>query len=156
MISEQFCTCSDAHVVVAMLAMTAGAATGNLPIQALLALPILFAAGMSAMDTTDGVLMVRAYNWAFVNPLRKVYYNLTITSLSVAVALVIGTIELLQVLISTAHLEGRFFGFITGLDFASLGYLIVGVFVAAWGAAVIGWKLRCVEHSPADPLIHSH
>ena len=93
----------DTASEVGLLAMTAGASAGDLPIGAVLSLPILFAAGMSVMDTTDGVLMSKAYNWAFLNPLRKIFYNITTTSLSIAVALVIGTIELLQVFI---HLLG--------------------------------------------------
>ncbi len=82
--------------------MTAGAAAGNLPMPAVLCLPLLFAAGMTVMDTTDGVLMAKAYNWALVNPLRKIFYNITTTGLSIAVALVIGAIEILQVLIAAA------------------------------------------------------
>src|SRR6185436_15265557 len=89
----------DTASEVGLLAMTAGASAGDLPIAAVLSLPILFAAGMTAIDTTDGVLMVKAYDWALVNPLRKIFYNVVITGLSVAVALAIGTIELLQVLI---------------------------------------------------------
>jgi high-affinity nickel-transport protein len=135
----------DTASEIGMLAMTAGASAGNLPVTAVLALPILFAAGMSAMDTTDGVLMVKAYDWAFVNPLRKIFYNLTITSLSIGVALAIGTVELLQVLIGTMHLEGRFFEFVAGLDLGSLGYVIVGIFIAAWGASVAVWKLGRIE-----------
>ena len=96
-------------------------APGNLPIPAVLCLPILFAAGMSLMDTTDGVLMAKAYNWAFVNPLRKIFYNLTTTSLSIVVALVIGTIELLQVLIGCSTCTGRSFDAVAGLDFGVLG-----------------------------------
>jgi high-affinity nickel-transport protein len=80
----------DTASEVGLLAMTAGASAGNLPVAAVLSLPILFAAGMTVMDTTDGVLMSKAYNWAFVNPLRKIFYNISITSLSIAVALIIG------------------------------------------------------------------
>ena len=87
----------DTASEIGLLAMTAGASAGDIPVAAVLCLPILFAAGMSVMDTTDGVLMVKAYDWAFVNPLRKIFYNVVITGLSVVVALVIGTIELLQV-----------------------------------------------------------
>jgi high-affinity nickel-transport protein len=79
----------DTASEVALLAMTAGAAAGNLPVAAVLSLPILFTAGMSVMDTTDGVVMCKAYDWAFVHPLRKIFYNITTTSLSVTVALVI-------------------------------------------------------------------
>ena len=76
---------------------------------------------MTVMDTTDGVLMCKAYDWAFLNPLRKIFYNITTTGLSVAVALLVGTIELLQVLIGMLGLHGRFFDFIAGLNFGDLG-----------------------------------
>ncbi len=99
----------DTASEVGLLAMTAGASAGDLPVAAVLSLPILFAAGMTAMDTTDGVLMTKAYDWAFVNPLRKIFYNITITSLSIVVALVIGAIELLQVAIRMLDLDGAFF-----------------------------------------------
>ena len=100
---------------------------------------------MTAMDTTDGVLMSKAYDWAFVNPLRKIFYNITITSLSIAVALIIGTIELLQVLVGMLALEGPFFGLVAGLDFGILGYMIVGIFLVAWGASVAIWKFGRIE-----------
>ena len=129
----------DTASEVGLLAMTAGAAAGNLPVPAVLCLPILFAAGMTVMDTTDGVLMCKAYDWAFLNPLRKIFYNLTTTGLSVAVALVIGTIELLQVLIAMLNLHGRFFDFVAGLDFGILCYIIVGMFLTAWALSV-GWS----------------
>lgn len=132
----------DTASEIALLAMTAGAASGNLPIGAVLSLPILFAAGMSLMDTTDGVLMVKAYHWAFVNPLRKIFYNLTTTSLSIAVALVIGTIELLQVFIHLLHLQGHFYHYVGDLDFGVLGYVIVGIFLLVWGASTLFWKLN--------------
>jgi nickel/cobalt transporter (NiCoT) family protein len=135
----------DTASEVGLLAMTAGASTGNLPIPAVLCLPILFAAGMSLMDTTDGVLMSKAYNWAFLNPLRKIFYNITTTSLSIAVALVIGAIELAQVLISVLNLHGVFYDVIAGLDFGLLGYFIVGLFLGAWGLSVALWKLWRVE-----------
>ena len=132
----------DTASEVGLLAMTAGASAGDLPVAAVLSLPILFAAGMSAMDTTDGVLMVKAYNWAFVNPLRKIFYNITITSLSIVVALVIGTIELLQVLVRALGLEGRFFDFVAGLDFGVLGYVIVGMSPVCLGYFGGGMEIR--------------
>ena len=149
----------DTASEVGLLAMTAGASTGNLSVPALLSLPILFAAGMTAMDTTDGVLMSKAYDWAFVNPLRKIFYNITITSLSIAVALIIGTIELLQVVVGMLGLEGPFFGFIAGLDFAILGYMIVGTFLIAWAASVAIWKFGRIEerYGHIHPVhIHEH
>jgi high-affinity nickel-transport protein len=136
---------------------------------AILCLPLLFAAGMSLMDTTDGVLMSKAYNWAFVNPLRKIYYNITTTALSVVVALLIGGIEIMQVLIRLLDLEGGVFDAIADLDFGLLGYAIVGIFLLAWGASVAWWKIGRLEqrygarigmhdhpHRHADGTVHSH
>jgi high-affinity nickel-transport protein len=149
----------DTASEVGLLAMTAGASAGNMPVAAALSLPILFAAGMTVMDTTDGILMSKAYNWAFVNPLRKIFYNITTTGLSIAVALVVGTIELLQVLIGMLDLHGRACDFIAGLDFGILGYLIVGMFLLAWGLSVAIWKFgrideRCTGQSV--PHVHAH
>jgi high-affinity nickel-transport protein len=135
----------DTASEVGLLAMTAGASAGDLPVPAVLCLPVLFAAGMTIMDTTDGVLMSKAYNWAFLNPLRKIFYNITTTGLSVAVALLVGTIELLQVLIGMLGLRGEFFDFIAALNFGILGYLIVGMFLLAWGISVAFWKLGRIE-----------
>jgi nickel/cobalt transporter (NiCoT) family protein len=140
-----------------LLAMTAGAAVGNMPIFAVLSLPLLFAAGMTMMDTTDGVLMSKAYDWAFLNPLRKIFYNITTTVLSIAVALVVGTIEILQVLIGSLHLHGRLYDAIGRLDFGILGYLIVGMFLLAWGLSVAVWKFGRIEARFSvrdDPQLH--
>jgi len=145
----------DTASEVGLLAMTAGASAGNLPVPAVLALPVLFAAGMSLMDTTDGVLMVKAYNWAFLNPVRKIYYNITTTALSVAVALVIGTIELLQVMINMLDLKGPVFDYVENLDFGILGYVIVGIFLLAWGLSVGIWKFYRIEER-YSPTAHSH
>jgi high-affinity nickel-transport protein len=130
---------------------------------------VLFAAGMTVMDTTDGVLMSKAYNWAFLNPLRKIFYNITTTGLSVAVALVVGTIELLQVLIGMLDLHGAFFDAVAALNFGVLGYLIVGMFLLAWALSVAVWKFGRIEqrysmrgevhahrHTHADGVEHSH
>ncbi len=146
----------DTASEIGLLAMTAGASAGNLPLAAILCLPILFAAGMTAMDTTDGVLMVKAYDWAFVNPLRKIYYNVTITSLSVGVALVIGIVQLLQVAIGVGHLTGPFFDFVGGLEFGTLGYVIVGVFVGGWVLSVVLWKVARLDERHGTPHAHVH
>jgi high-affinity nickel-transport protein len=149
----------DTASEVGLLAMTAGASAGNLPLPAILCLPILFASGMTVMDTTDGVLMSKAYDWAFLNPLRKIFYNITTTGLSVAVALLVGTIELLQVLVGVLGLHGRFFDFIAGLDFGILGYLIVGMFLLAWGVSVGVWRFGRIEARYSlrlDPHAHVH
>jgi high-affinity nickel-transport protein len=120
-----------------------------------LSLPILFTAGMSLMDTTDGVAMCKAYDWAFVNPLRKIYYNITTTTLSVAVALVIGTVELIQVLTHMLDLNGAFFNFFAHLEFHYLGYIIVGLFILTWGISMGVWKWGHIERRYAG-MIHSH
>ena len=148
----------DTASEVGLLAMTAGAAAGNLPVPAILCLPVLFAAGMTVMDTTDGVLMCKAYDWAFLNPLRKIFYNLTTTGLSVAVALLVGTVELLQVVIGMLGLRGRFFDAVAQLDFGVLGYLIVGLFLAAWTASIAWWKFGKLEqrYAPRGSELHVH
>jgi high-affinity nickel-transport protein len=149
----------DTASEVGLLAMTAGASAGDLPVPAVLCLPVLFAAGMTVMDTTDGVLMSKAYNWAFLNPLRKIFYNITTTGLSVAVALLIGTIELLQVFIGMLNLRGPFFDFIAGLNFGVLGYIIVGMFLLAWALSVAFWKFGRIEQRFAmqmGPHVHIH
>lgn len=142
----------DTASEVGLLAMTAGAATGQIPAGAILSLPILFAAGMAAMDTTDGVLMVKAYDWAFINPARKNFYNITITSLSVAMALVIGTIEGLQVMIAVWHLHGESWDWIGRLDFGILGYVVVAVFLGGWAMSVLLWKVLRMERHLALTL----
>ena len=159
----------DTATEIGLLTMTAGAASGDIPAAAALSLPILFAAGMTVMDTTDGVLMAKAYNWAFLNPLRRIFYNITTTGLSIAVALFIGTIQLLQVFRTTLGLQGPFFDFIGAVDFGVMGYILVGIFLMAWGTAVALWKFSRLEESPggqrythahehthADGVKHSH
>lgn len=130
----------DTASEIGLLALAAGATAGALPIGATLCLPLIFAAGMSVMDTTDGVLMVKAYSWAFVNPVRKIFYNVTITGLSVAVALLIGSIELFQVVIGLLRLHGGVFDWMARLDFGVLGYAVVGVFLFAWILSTALWK----------------
>ncbi len=150
----------DTASEVGLLAMTAGASAGDLPIGAVLSLPILFAAGMSVMDTTDGVLMSKAYNWAFLNPLRKIFYNIATTSLSIAVALIIGSVELLQVFVRLLHLRGGVFDAIAALDFGLLGYVIVGLFLFGWAVSVAVWKFGRLDARdgdvPATPHTHVH
>jgi high-affinity nickel-transport protein len=150
----------DTATEIALLAMTAGAASGNLPMGAVLCLPILFAAGMTLMDTTDGVLMVKAYSWAFVNPLRKIFYNLTTTSIAVAVALVIGSIQLLQVLIELLQLKGTLYDAVKALHSGMLGYVIVGIFLLAWAISAGLWRLNQIEQQakalPSTPAFKAH
>jgi len=135
----------DTASEVALLAISAGAASQGLPFFAVVSLPILFAAGMSLMDTTDGAFMSKAYAWAFSNPVRKVFYNLTVTGLSVFVALFVGMVELLQILAKALDLKGGVWDAIGKLDFGNMGFIIVGAFVVAWIAAFTLFKLRRVE-----------
>jgi high-affinity nickel-transport protein len=135
----------DTATEVGLLAIAAGVATHHVPLLAVLSLPILFAAGMSLMDTADGAFMSQAYGWAFSNPIRKVYYNITVTSLSVAVALAVGSVELLQVLAGRLGLESGFWGWLNALDVGRLGYAIVGLFVLTWAGSVAIWKARRID-----------
>jgi nickel/cobalt transporter (NiCoT) family protein len=146
----------DTASEVGLLAITAGAATGRIAPLAIISLPILFAAGMSLMDTADGVFMSKAYSWAFVSPVRKLYYNITVTSLSVFVALLIGSIELVQVVSDKLGWSGGFWSWLQGLDFGTLGYAIVGLFALTWLVALAIWKWRRIEQrwqpAPASEL----
>ncbi|HLQ62527.1 MAG TPA: HoxN/HupN/NixA family nickel/cobalt transporter [Candidatus Acidoferrales bacterium] len=135
----------DTASEVALLAISAGAAAQGLPFLAVVSLPLLFAAGMSLMDTADGAFMAKAYSWAFSNPVRKVFYNLTVTALSVFVALFVGVVELSQLLIGKLKLHGQPWDAIGGLDFANLGFVIVGAFVVTWAAAFAVYRWRRVE-----------
>jgi high-affinity nickel-transport protein len=135
----------DTATEIALLATAGVAATGGLPFYAILCLPILFAAGMSLLDTIDGAFMNFAYGWAFSKPVRKVFYNITITGLSVAVALLIGSIELLQVLSHKLSLTGAFFDWLNNLDFNVIGYCIVGLFVGTWAIALSVWRFGRIE-----------
>jgi len=121
------------------------AIAGGLPPLAIIALPIIFAAGMSLMDTLDGVFMAKAYSWAFVNPIRKIYYNITTTSLSIFVAFVIGTIELLGLLSNQIGLSGQPWDFISSIDINLAGRVIVAVFFIVWIGAILNWKLRNLD-----------
>src|SRR6476469_3351728 len=135
----------DTASEVGLLALAAGVATHHVPFLAVMSLPILFAAGMSLMDTIDGAFMTQAYGWAFSNPVRKVYYNITVTTLSVTVALLIGSIELLQVLSAKLSLEGGFWDWLNNLDFGHLGYAIVTAFVVTWAVSIAVWKKGRIE-----------
>ncbi|MFJ3669436.1 HoxN/HupN/NixA family nickel/cobalt transporter [Streptomyces sp. NPDC090106] len=135
----------DTATEVALLVLAGSGAASGLPWYAILCLPVLFAAGMSLLDTVDGTFMNFAYDWAFSKPVRKVYYNLTITGLSVAVALLIGTVELLGLLADRFALDGPFWNWISGLDLNTLGFVVVGLFVLTWIVAALVWKLGRVE-----------
>lgn len=133
----------DTATQVALLILAGGVATSTLPWYAVLVLPVLFAAGMTLFDTADGIFMARAYKWALISPLRRVYYNLTITTLSVVVALVIGGVVLLQLLAEQLQLDAL--GWVTRLDLQYVGYLLVAIFVVVWAISFAVWKMGRLE-----------
>ncbi|HEX9541487.1 MAG TPA: hypothetical protein VGA04_25260, partial [Streptosporangiaceae bacterium] len=135
----------DTASEVALLVLAGTAVISGLPFYAVLSLPILFAAGMSLFDTADGCFMNFAYDWAFARPIRKVYYNLTITALSVFVAVFIGTIEILGLIGQEGHLGGGFWTFMRGFDINKAGFVIVGVFVVTWAVALSIWRFGRIE-----------
>jgi high-affinity nickel-transport protein len=144
----------DTATQVALLVLAAGTAAFALPWYAILVLPVLFAAGMSLFDTADGVLMSRAYGWAFLKPVRKVFYNLTITLLSVAVALVIGVLVLAGLVVDETGIESGPLAWAASLDLQYVGFAIVGLFLLAWAVAVTVWRVGRIEQrwapEPAD------
>jgi high-affinity nickel-transport protein len=135
----------DTATEVALLFLAAGAATSGLPFYAILCLPVLFAAGMALLDTIDGSFMNFAYGWAFSKPVRKIYYNIAITGLAVAIALVIGTIELLSVVIDKLGLTGGLWHTVSSLNLNAVGFVIVGLFVLTWTIAIVVWRLGRIE-----------
>jgi nickel/cobalt transporter (NiCoT) family protein len=135
----------DTATEVTLLVLAGGAAAFALPWYAILVLPVLFAAGMSLFDTADGVFMSAAYGWAFLKPVRKVFYNLTVTALSVVVALVIGGIELLQLVADEVGATTGPLAAVAELDLEQVGYVIVGLFVVTWLAALAVWRFGRIE-----------
>jgi nickel/cobalt transporter (NiCoT) family protein len=143
----------DTASEVALLVIAGGAGAAGMPWYAVLCLPILFAAGMSLMDSIEGSFMNFAYGWALSKPVRKVFYNLTITALSVAVAFVIGTIELGGLIGSRLDLSGPFWSRFENVDFNILGFVIVVMFAATWGIAVLIWRLGRIEERWSAPAV---
>jgi nickel/cobalt transporter (NiCoT) family protein len=135
----------DTATEVGLLVLAGGAAAFSLPWYAVLTLPILFAAGMSLLDTIDGCFMNFAYGWAFSKPVRKVFYNITITGLSVAVALIIGTIELVSILTDKLSIDSGPLASVGSLDLNFVGYAIVGLFVLTWVVALAVWRFARIE-----------
>jgi len=135
----------DTATEIALLVLAGTAVAGGLPFYAILSLPILFAAGMSLFDTADGCFMNFAYDWAFAKPVRKVYYNLTITGLSVFVAVFIGAVELLGLLAQDTNLNGSFWAFMETFNINTAGLFIVGVFVVTWVIALGVWHFGRIE-----------
>jgi high-affinity nickel-transport protein len=135
----------DTATEVALLVIAGSAGAAGLPWYAILCLPVLFAAGMSLLDAIDGSFMNFAYGWAFSRPVRKVFYNITITGLSAAVALVIGTIELGGLMAQHLNLSGSFWNWFENININLLGFLIVGMFLATWAIALSVWHLGHIE-----------
>ena len=135
----------DTATEVGLLALSAGAAAGGLPWYATLSLPLLFSAGMALMDTADGAFMSVAYGWAFSNPVRKVFYNLSITGLSVVVALFIGSVEVLSMVAQYFNLSGGVWSLVSGFNLNSVGYAVVGIFVLTWVGALAVWRFGRIE-----------
>ncbi|HLN06340.1 MAG TPA: HoxN/HupN/NixA family nickel/cobalt transporter [Acidimicrobiales bacterium] len=135
----------DTATEVALLVLSGTAVASGLPFYAILSLPILFAAGMCLFDTLDGCFMNFAYGWAFSRPIRKVYYNITITGLSVAVAFIIGTIELLGLFSTEFHLQGSFWDEMANFNINRAGFVIVGLFALTWVVALGIWRFGHIE-----------
>ncbi len=134
----------DTATEIGLLAISAAEASKGLPLWSILAFPALFAAGMSLIDTTDNILMLGAYGWAFIKPVRKLYYNLTITFVSVVVALAVGGVEALGLIAGQFHLGGVFWEAVLRLNgnFGTLGYCIVGIFALSWIISIAVYKWR--------------
>ncbi|MGH3959198.1 HoxN/HupN/NixA family nickel/cobalt transporter [Mycobacterium sp.] len=135
----------DTATEVALLVLAGTTAAAGLPWYAILCLPVLFTAGMCLLDTIDGSFMNFAYGWAFSNPVRKVYYNITITGLSVAVALLIGSVELLGLLADEFGWSGAFWDWVGGINLNAIGFVIVGLFVLTWAVALAVWRFGRIE-----------
>ncbi|MEH2294165.1 HoxN/HupN/NixA family nickel/cobalt transporter [Nostoc sp.] len=134
----------DTATEVGLLGISASQAAKGLPIWSILLFPALFTAGMSLVDTTDGILMLGAYGWAYVKPIRKLYYNMTITFVSVLVAVIIGGIEALSIIGDQLELKGSFWDFISNLsdNFGTIGYLIIGIFILSWLLSTFIYKVK--------------
>jgi high-affinity nickel-transport protein len=135
----------DTATEIALLVLAGTTAAVGLPWYAILCLPVLFTAGMCLLDTIDGSFMNFAYGWAFSSPVRKIYYNITITGLSVAVAWVIGSIELLDLFAAQFGWQGPFWAWLGGLNLNTLGFVVVGMFVVTWAVALLVWRWGRIE-----------
>ncbi len=144
----------DTASEIGLLGISAAEASKGLPIWSIMVFPALFTAGMSLIDTTDGVLMLGAYGWAFTKPIRKLYYNLTITFVSVLVAVLVGGVEALGLLADRLSLDGPFWNFVSTLNdnFGSLGYVIIAIFVASWLVSIAVYRLGQFDRLECVPL----
>lgn len=145
----------DTASEVALVAISVGVGVSSgIPITAVLILPFMFTCGMVLVDTTDGVAMRMAYSWAFSNPIRKVYYNLTVTIISVLVAFLIGGLELMQVISGELNLQGAYWIWFGNLNFETLGIMIVAIFLVSWIASFAIYKFKKIDSAPI-PLANS-
>ncbi len=142
----------DTATEISLFAVAASQASGGMTLGTIMIFPALFTAGMTLVDTTDSVLMVGAYGWAFLNPIRKIWYNLTITAISVVVALLIGGIEALGLIAGKLGLEGRFWNCIGDLNsgLAGFGYLVVGIFIASWAISYLLFRWQRLDRPIAE------
>ena len=141
----------DTASEIALIAISVGIGVStNIPMYYVLILPLLFTCGMVTVDTADGVAMRLAYGWAFLNPVRKIYYNLTVTVISVLVAWAIGTVELLQVLSNELNLSGLFWSWLNTINFEMIGFGIIGIFVASWLISYGYWQYK--QYNKLDPF----
>ena len=138
----------DTASEVALLGLAATSGANHVPIAFILVLPALFAAGMSLVDATDGVLMLGAYGWAYVKPIRKLYYNLNITFVSVLIAFAIGGIQVLSIVAERFGLRGGFWNFVRDLDFGVIGFGIIGIFVVSWTASTLIYRWKRYDTLP--------
>ncbi|MGA2680711.1 MAG: HoxN/HupN/NixA family nickel/cobalt transporter [Candidatus Bathyarchaeia archaeon] len=144
----------DTASEVALIAISVGIGVStSIPLYYILILPLLFTCGMVTVDTSDGVAMRLAYGWAFLNPIRKIYYNLTVTVISVLVAWAIGTVELLQVLSSELNLNGAFWSWLNALNFEMIGFGIIGIFVFSWLLSFGYWRYKKYDKFVSLPQI---
>ena len=142
----------DTATEISLLGVSATQAGQGMPVWSIMVFPALFAAGMALVDTTDGVLMLGAYQWAFIKPVRKLYYNLIITLVSVVMAVLIGGIEVLGLMADKWALQGSFWTAVGGLNdhMNTLGFAVIGVFVLAWAGSVIVYRYRALDGPTPD------
>ena len=140
----------DTASEVALLGLAAASGANHVPVAFILVLPALFAAGMSLVDSTDGVLMLGAYGWAYVKPIRKLYYNLNITLVSVLIAFAIGGIEVLSIVAQKLHLSGGLWDAVGNLDFEIIGFAIIGIFVVSWTVSTLIYRWKGYDDLPTQ------
>jgi len=141
----------DTASEVAILGLAAVSGANHVPIAFILVLPALFAAGMSLVDATDGVLMLGAYGWAYIKPIRKLYYNLNITLVSVLIAFAIGGLEVLSIIADRLSLKGGIWDLVANLDFGIIGFAIIAIFVVSWTTSTLIYRWKGYDSLPTQP-----